>query len=121
MCELKIPLRTLLEHPDFELFARFAEMDTNRAHPIRFISDPGSKIWGEFQRFVKTLARLLPQATDLEGFRTMCGAVKIDQKLIFFHTRGRRFARRIAKKASKIQIHELGEIEMSVKWLSSRK
>ena len=74
MCELKIPLRTLLEHPDFELFARFAEMDTNRAHPIRFISDPGSKIWGEFQRFVKNLARLLPQATDLEGFRT-CGPV----------------------------------------------
>ena len=55
-------------------FARFAAMDTNRAHPIRFISDPGSQIWGEFQRFVKTLARLLPQATDLEGFRT-CGPV----------------------------------------------
>ena len=51
----------------------------------------------------------------------MCGAVKIDQKLIFFHTRGRRFARRIAKNASEIQMHELGEIGMSVKWLSSRK
>ena len=89
-------------------------MDTNRAHPIRFISDPGSQIWGEFQRFVKTLARLLPQATDLEGFRTMCGAVKIDQKLILFYTRGRRFAYQIAKNASKIKNHELGEIRMFV-------
>ena len=29
MCELKIPLRTLLEHPDFELFRTFRQISRN--------------------------------------------------------------------------------------------
>ena len=33
--------------------ARFAETDINRAHLIRFISDPGSQILDEFQKFLK--------------------------------------------------------------------
>ena len=45
----------------------------------------------------------------------MCGAVKIHQKLLIFHTRGRRFVYQIAKNASKIKNHELGEIRMFVK------
>ena len=45
----------------------------------------------------------------------MCGAVKIDQNLLFFHTRGRGFVYQIAKNASIIKNHELGEIRMFVK------
>ena len=63
----------------------------------------------------------LRQKMGVEKAVHMCGAVKIDQNLIFFHTRPTRFACWIAKNASKIQIHELGEFGMSVKWVSSRK
>ena len=45
----------------------------------------------------------------------MCGAVKIHQKLLIFHTRGRRFVYQIAKNASKIKNHDFGEIRMFVK------
>ena len=45
----------------------------------------------------------------------MCGSVKIDQNLIFFHTIGRRFVYQIAKNSSKIKNHDFGEIRMFVK------